>query len=788
MKLFSLRKKKTERITTRKKKITPGKKGMSAGARLSILQLSLFWILLLSLFYGSGGGHPPITELAEGQRADKTIVAAVNFECENISQTELARSQAADKIVPVFRIDEDIAKSAGQQIRKLAARLELAGSLPEDKAESAAGLVNDLLDLYNLKLTFQDFSPMQQEKLSTRALQALEETVSATLTRGIITPLDKTGRFGNLASSGRITLQRDNSPEQLDLQNIADEKEAAEAALAHLAETLKPDQTSEETLGALLSHWIRANLVYDAARTEALKKEAQSRVVPVTETILAGTPIVSVEKRLNAQDILRLRAHEEALAASESRYTAAMRTLGGAALLFAALLAVSGIYYVMRRTPQVRNKRLFLLLILILIPLAADKSLLLASMQTRLISPALVSYILPHAAAPMLATILLGNVAGITAGLMTSIAAAILFNQNFHIFLSGLVVSVVAIYMLRDAKRRSTIFRAGFCVSLAQVFYVCILAVINRPAGHVFGAQLGLAAAGGFICAAATVLLIPLFETLFKITTDITLLELSDMGHPLLQRMAIEAPGTYHHSLMVASLASAAAERVGANALLTRVCAYFHDIGKLVKPEFFTENTREQESPHDTLSPNMSTLIIMSHIKEGQELARKFRLPEQIIDAIAQHHGTGMIKYFYHRAKQQAEDSDTEVKDSDFRYPGPRPVTPEMAILSIADSVEAAARSLEKATPSRIEGLVDQIVRTKMEDRQLDLCELTFTQLSQIKESLVFNLTNMLHARVAYPDDDENNRTKQTEKTSGQPAGNPKTGETPEQPAGGNDT
>jgi putative nucleotidyltransferase with HDIG domain len=269
-------------------------------------------------------------------------------------------------------------------------------------------------------------------------------------------------------------------------------------------------------------------------------------------------------------------------------------------------------------------------------------------------------------------------------------------------------------------------------------------------------------------------LLIPVFEKLFKITTDITLLELSDMGHPLLQKMAIQAPGTYHHSLMVATLAQTAAEAIGANSLLVRVCAYYHDIGKLAKPEFFTENIQHKENPHDELSPHMSALVIVSHVKEGLTLAKRHKLPQPILDAIEQHHGNGLISFFYHKAKTQQGDGKTTmadvINDSDFRYGGAPAVSPEMAILSLADASEAASRSIEKPTPQKIANMINNIFANKIRDGQMDHASLTMAEINIVKQSFIFSLSNMLHGRIPYPKDDEYKRNQPAEKPS-DPAG-----------------
>jgi putative nucleotidyltransferase with HDIG domain len=255
---------------------------------------------------------------------------------------------------------------------------------------------------------------------------------------------------------------------------------------------------------------------------------------------------------------------------------------------------------------------------------------------------------------------------------------------------------------------------------------------------------------------------LPIFEHLFQITTDISWLEAADLNHPLLRRMTIEAPGTYHHSLVVANLAEAAAEAIGANGTLCRVCSYFHDVGKLVKPEYFTENMNFERNPHDDLAPTMSALIIIAHVKEGVDLAIKYKLNQRIIDIIQEHHGTSLVYYFYKRALQQyeeargkimkmREDDIPEVREETFRYSGPKPQTKESAIVSLADAVESASRSLEKPTPAKIEQLVNDIIDQRIADHQLDECDLTLNELRVIAQRFRFTLMTMLHSRIAYP-------------------------------------
>lgn len=257
----------------------------------------------------------------------------------------------------------------------------------------------------------------------------------------------------------------------------------------------------------------------------------------------------------------------------------------------------------------------------------------------------------------------------------------------------------------------------------------------------------------------------PLIENAFKVATDATLFELTDFNHPLLRRMQVEAPGTYHHSLMVANLAENAALAVQANPILCRACSLFHDIGKMSQPDYFTENQGGFDNPHSRQNPAMSALIIKSHVKEGIELAREHRLPKVIRDVVRQHHGTTLVKYFYHQAKQRLKQEklpsgelEAEPDESTYRYDGPRPRFKESAIIFFADSVEAAARSLPKVTHHSVEELLENIFQDRLEDGQLDECPLTLEEISRIKESFLKTSLNMLHSRIEYPDDDRSKK------------------------------
>src|SRR6184192_602988 len=421
-----------------------------------------------------------------------------------------------------------------------------------------------------------------------------------------------------------------------------------------------------------------------------------------------------------------------------------------------------------------QNSRVFLVFGTIFVQLAVTKAILaLCSEHTfKLLTPEMGWLLAPYAFAPLVLCVLLGRNHGLYAAVFVSLWSSVLFGKiDAPLLVISLISGFTAVYLTLQVRRRSRLIRAGVGVGVAiwlsSLSFGMIAINLFPPMDNdwgMIGLQSALALGNGIITAMIVGGALPMLEHLFQITTDVSWLELSDLNHPLLRRMTIEAPGTYHHSLVVANLAEAAAEKIGANATLCRVCSYFHDVGKLVKPQYFTENMSFERNPHDDLAPTMSALIIIAHVKEGVDLALKHRLNQRIIDIIQEHHGTSLVRYFYQRALQQHEDARAggkimklreddipEVKEEIFRYGGPKPQTKESAIVSLADTIESASRSLEKPTPQKIETLVNELIEERISDRQLDDCDLTLGELKIIAERFRFTLLMMLHSRIAYP-------------------------------------
>ena len=391
--------------------------------------------------------------------------------------------------------------------------------------------------------------------------------------------------------------------------------------------------------------------------------------------------------------------------------------------------------------------------------------------------------LIPFALAPMVHSVLLGRKAGTFSAVFVSLAGTMLMPaEEVVVYLTmSLVCGVVVVMLTHRVRKRLQLLRAGtYTGALALVLAVLFgeildLAQIDQQSTMLAKGVMVLTSFGiGFITALIVSGLLPMLEGMFSLTTDISWLELGDLNHPLLKQMQLEAPGTFHHSLVVASLAESAAESIGANAALCRACAYFHDVGKLKKPEYFIENQSDgMENPHDPLTPTMSALIIIAHVKDGVDMAMKHNLNPRIIDAILEHHGDSMVYYFYRKAQEQKLiESDKvgkgleniedlpQIDDKNFRYPGPRPRSKETGILSLADAIESASRTLKKPNPIKIRGLVDDIVKSRWVDGQLDDCSLTLRDLTKIRESFAATLRSMMHNRISYTKTEENDERK----------------------------
>ncbi len=741
-------------------------------------------VLLAIFLYASviallhSGESLRFSSMALGQRAPATVISSVDFVCEDVALTEIQRQQASDLILPVFTVNYAPYNLSMRTLDKLFDRIiqlrHLGGE--SDATNNIETTVSDVLDLLNLPLSPQEALALAPPGREEEVLKAIKDSMKAVWSAGIISGREGEPPLQGLSTSGQILIREPEGVPRgvVAITNLPTPEKAVNQTLLLILTPSANQDLPEEPLSNLLKAWLKPNLSFDPIATNEQRAQASKSIVPVMMKVRSGTTLMEERETITPQILERIRAHEKRLAEVESPQDRLLKLLGNAGLVLSFLLISIGILQILQPDLLSNFPRTLLLVIISLMSLLACKGVLYLSNDLGWISPWLVDFLIPLALAPLLCSILLGGPVAVVLGIWNSLITAVMFDNSQAIFAIGIVVTVVAVLASRDIRRRVHILRAGLSIGASKVLLVLSFAALHQQTLQVMATQVAAGLVSGVLSALLVTILIPLFESVFRITTDLTLLELSDMGHPLLQRLAMEAPGTYHHSLMVASLGQAAAREVGANALLVRICAYYHDIGKLAKPEFFSENTHLRDNPHDGLTPSMSTLVILSHVKEGLGLVQRYKLPRPVMDAIEQHHGTSMVSYFYHRARQQQSaeggSSNRSIIEQDFRYPGPKPATAEIAILSLADAVEAASRSIEKPTLPKIENMVNDIVSARLSDGQLDECALTLAQLNTVKKSLSFNLANMLHGRTAYIKD-ENKTAPATSRPADAPSG-----------------
>jgi putative nucleotidyltransferase with HDIG domain len=511
-------------------------------------------------------------------------------------------------------------------------------------------------------------------------------------------------------------------------------------------------QDQKRIMDKLAQGIIEPNMIYNPTATALAREAARLAVEPVR--IVKDTVLIRRGELVTNRHIRQLEAL--GLVRGQADYT----MFFGLALLLMVVFGVVGIYLFLFQPDIYRDiTRLLLLGLIVLITLV----LVLAATYFS-------GYMVPVAMAAMLIAILLNPRLAILMTIILSVLVALLTGNDFRFLLVAMFGGLIAVYSISNFNRRSDLTRAGLYVALVNVVTIVGLFLLagTLRLEYVFLREFSISIlagiTNGFFSAVLTIGLLPYLESGFRLTTSVTLLELANPNHPLLKRLLMEAPGTYHHSLVVANLAEAAAESIGADPLLARVGAFYHDIGKLKRPYFFIEN-QMGDNPHEKISPNLSTLIITSHLKDGCELGKKEKLPKVIRDIICQHHGNSLVSYFYHQAAEKDREGTSE---DNFRYGAPLPQSKEAAIILLADSVEAAARAMPKPISGRIEAVVRKIVREKLADGQFDQCDLTLKELDIIAGTFVRILSGIYHNRIEYPEKDLKEEMERGRKSGGE--------------------
>ena len=751
---------------SRKNKVQPllARLTESLDARYQRHLLMFLLALVLTVIIIPKGGFTPGYYTA-GDIASRDVKAPRELLIPDNNLTEKKRVEAEEAVLPVYDFDPEAGVGLSNRLQQA---LDLSHSNVTDPSAADKAKV-DIENLLGISLDGNEVALLQGIAMSEESSRSLRLAFVGAMSNKIVANLQlfNTERERGVVVRDITTGAEVASREFPDVIGLEDAIGQFTKSLDK-SKRIKAKQKSQ--LKDLVSKILRPNLIFNKGEYEARRASARDSVAAVVYQIKKGEMIVREGERVTADQVERLKALRE-IGSDLRNISSAM----GLLLLTIVLLFVCHKYGVANiRKYKLNNRDLLFLAstfigLFILIKVSIFVSTALES-AFPYIDSASYYYAVPFAVGAMLVRIVLNSEVAIFFSVLVGMLVGIFFGNSLFLSFYALAGSLTGAHWVRHCSERTKLYRAGFRLSLVNLL---VLAGLQLLAGNEFDLQMiykaGFGLANGLICAVIVTGTIPLVESLFKYTTDIKLLELANMNSPVLRELMVQAPGTYHHSVVVGNLVEAAAEDINANPLLARVAAYYHDIGKMRKPLYFIENIGIGENRHDKLAPSMSALILMAHLKDGVEIAREHKLGDAIIAVIREHHGTGLMKFFYDKAKNQVDENVQQVDERDYRYPGPKPQTREAALIMLADAVEAAGRTLTDPTPARIRGMVQKIINNIFIDGQLDECELTLKDLHKIAKSFEKILAGIFHHRVDYPEPvyKENVKDKSPDKKNG---------------------
>jgi cyclic-di-AMP phosphodiesterase PgpH len=705
----------------------------------SLLKLTFFRIVLF-LFIGVvlflslySNVKPEKLNIDLFSIAEQTIRSPITIE--DKESTEAKKKDAEDQVQDIYVLNKKISQN----------RIDLVTSIFDSAIE-----VNE--EIENERKAEQKESTLPTTDEGERIVPEEEKIkrIKVKLTNDVTKELPDSVLLELLMSTkDELTIARDLSITAIN--NVMSSRISAndvENAKKRVEEELKYtslDNSLKNATTQLGRYAVIQNEFYDPEATEEMRKQTVENVESVK--ILQGQIIVE-EGQLISRDIHRQLGLVGVL--DNERFIQPF--VGLAFLIFLLLASLYYYFYNLEEKKEMKHTHLMQFSLIFLLSILIMKVISLIDV----LEYADLFYIFPAAMGAMLIRILINENLAVLVTIITAICGSIIFNEG----VSGSIHMTVGIYILcsglagimfmSNNHHHSKIFMGGLFVAVVNVIVIFSLGFIRNEQYDFkeIGVTIIIALMSGILSAVLTIGLLPFFEAGFGILSSMSLIELSNPNHPLLKKILTEAPGTYHHSIMVANLAESACEAIGANGLLARVGCYYHDIGKTIRPKYFIENQMNMENPHDRLPPEASKNIIMSHVKDGAELLKKHRLPKEIVDIAEQHHGTTLLKFFYYKVKQSGED----VTEEEYRYPGPKAQTKESAIVGVADSVEAAVRSMSQPTPEQIEELVRKIISDRLQDNQFNECDLTLKELEKVTNSLCESLKGIFHSRIEYPE------------------------------------
>jgi len=711
-----------------------------SGARLSLFYAVIF--ILVLMFNMAFGSVYYANKIREGEVSLRSIYAPYDFRYPwgiNEEKTKKIQDEVLKTVPVVFDIDHSREE---EKIKNLSALFEEIKALDAvtdyDRKQEACEAIKQKIGIAvrNRALLHLAGIPFPgRDEVKARMADILKSIFPI----GIIDS-EKKNEIGQKYESVKIRNLKLGTERTRPIGDVLNIEDARSVSMEYVSRAFPGDSKLQSFTAEVIFELTVPNLVYNETETNKLIDETIKNIPPIYEMqeIKKNELIVERGERITKKHIAQL-----SQLGAIGGITNKVPYIAGILLLIIILISVGAIYiFVTERKLISSPKEVGIILI---------NSFIIILISQFIIKSPQPDCLTPLAGMAMLITLLISPNAAFISSFISSIFLGVITGGKIETIIVLFIGGLVGAFIVRDARRRSRIIIAGLVSGIFVSIGVIALGLINNLDIKIFTIEAMWGLVGGGLSIFFVMGLLPLFEYLFKLTTNITLLELSDLNQPLLKELTLKAPGTYQHSVVVGNLAEAACEAIGANSLLARVGSYYHDIGKIEKAEYYSENEMGARSKHEKLAPSMSALVIINHVKDGIELAKKYNLNPRIADFVAEHHGTSLIYFFYQRALEKVKD-DQVLKEEEFRYPGPKPQTREAAIVLLADSVEASSRALSDPTPARIRGLVQKIINNKFIDNQLDECDLTLRDLNIIAYSFVRVLTAVFHARLEYPE------------------------------------
>ncbi|HVP91151.1 MAG TPA: HDIG domain-containing protein [Terriglobales bacterium] len=713
-------------------------------------------ILLLAVLQTSTPGKK-VPRLGAGEIAPSDIVAPFDLTVQDVEATNRLRAEAERSVLPVYTYDPNVYVNTEEKIRRLFT-MGWAWVQRNPSGEKAQELRASFLDQLGIDLDAEDVATLIRLRFPKEVEETLTGIAAKIFSQGIV--LSKNLFTHGEVEKGLTLLTLLDGERTAKASDLLDLRESEERFVAELAKIDLPVRT-RILLQDMAQIFLSPNITYNGIETENRKAQARARAPVVTSTIKKGRVIIRKGDEAGPDAVRILDLYSQRM----EKRTSWLPEFAGSLLFYAMLFLALGMYLltVQKRDQAERTFRMSgitlvgsMALYKLFIFLAGTLTTTLSTSDIGMNGAA--SYAIPFQVGPLIFAFLVGDPLAFSFVILNSLAAGYLLGASYDVMLFALIGGLAAVYGVRRFRKRerTATLRAGFLViPAANAVVILVIHLIERhTALRALSTGVLMGILGGAVSGVLAYLLLPVVETAFGFVTAAKLLELTNSELPVFRQMAQEAPGSYHHSLVVATLAEKAAEELGLDAQLSKAGALYHDIGKTKMPEYFIENRSKESDLHKDLTPAMSTLVIINHVKEGAEIARKLKLPRPLREIVEQHHGNSLVRFFYNKAKQTYDPEQQKVGEESFRYPGPPPRTKEAALVMLADSVEAASRSLRAPTKDNLKRVITDIFNTYLQDGQLDDCDFSLRELRAVASAFLTILFAIYHPRVEYPDFD----------------------------------